>query len=171
MVCVLHNCIIIGSHFHHQDDLWITKRRGKKKTKMKSTYSHWEDNEDGLPHGSMLVPLLFNIFICNLFTMLLNMYFASYNHVDSTQKLQNNISQVGKSLEEVWKPLVKWFKHSQRDINPHKCHLTLSDSYGKTTDQQKFQSHIENLRSKANGKLHALAPLAPYNEFFFSFAV
>ena len=67
--------------------------------------------------------------------MLLNMYFASYDDVGSTQKLQNNISQVGKSLEEVWKPLVKWFKYSQSDIDPHKCHLTLSDSYGKTTDQ------------------------------------
>ena len=39
----------------------------KQRTKMGSIYSDWEDITPGVSEGSILGPLLFNIFLCHLF--------------------------------------------------------------------------------------------------------
>ena len=50
----------------------------KQRTKVEPSYSPWEDIKQGVPRRYILGPLLFNIFICDMFLMLDHTYFASY---------------------------------------------------------------------------------------------
>ena len=55
---------------------YLSKR--KQRTKINSEFSSWEEILFGIPQGSILGPLLFNIFLCDLFFEMNDVDFASY---------------------------------------------------------------------------------------------
>ena len=85
---------------------------------MASFYSSWEAILSGVPQGSILGPLLFNIFICDLFLILKTTYFTGYAD-DNTPFVVRDI----KALEEIGENLVNWFSNNEMKLNTDKCHL------------------------------------------------
>ena len=145
----------------------------KQRTKVENVFSKWQNIETGVPQGSILGPLLFNIFICDLFLILDNTYFASYADDNTPYTINRNTDAVTKSLEELSIPLLSWFKENKLKLNLDKCHLIVSgtenakiklddltitnSNKGKLlgtifNHKLKFQYHIENLCRKASLK-------------------
>ena len=66
----------------------------KQRTKINSAYSCWEEVIFGVPQGSILGPLLFNIFLCNLFYMMTDTDFASYTDDNTPYVSTDTIDEV-----------------------------------------------------------------------------
>ena len=93
----------------------------KQKIKIGSIYSDWEDIISGVLQSSILGPLLFNIFLCDLFLEDENNYFA--NHTDGTTSYA---TEVLGNLSGITKKLFTWFANNQMKANDDKCHLLSS---------------------------------------------
>ena len=93
------------------------------RTKINSEYSSWEEIMFGVPQGSIRGPLLFNIFLFDLFLIKENIDIASYAHDNTPYTTENSIEEVIQTLENAAKTLSQWFSDSQMKANPDKCHL------------------------------------------------
>ena len=98
----------------------------KQRTKIGSIYSDWEDIISGVPQGSILGPLLFNIFLCDLFLEDENNYFANYADDTTPYSVGSTTTEVLENLSGITKKLFTWFANNQMKANDNKCHLLLS---------------------------------------------
>ena len=98
----------------------------KQKTKIGSIYSDWEDIISGVPQSSILGPLLFNIFLCDLFLEDENNYFANYADDTTPYSVGSTKTEVLENLSGITKKLFTWFANNQMKANDDKCHLLLS---------------------------------------------
>ena len=98
----------------------------KQRTKIDSVYSSWEEILFGVPQGSILGALLFNIFLCDIFYMMNDTDFASYADNNTLYVLADTINEAIKWLETASVNLCKWFADNQLKAIQDKCHPIIS---------------------------------------------
>ena len=83
----------------------------KQRTKMSIFYSSWQDILFGIPQCSILGPLLFNIFLCELFLIINNVDFAAYadDNTPYTADDDESAEKLIVRLEIEAKNVIKWF--------------------------------------------------------------
>ena len=155
----------------------------KQRTKINDSYSPWIEILFGVPQGSILEPLLFNIFLSDLFLIVKDISIASYADDNTLCGSCDTLEEVILSLQSSSKKLFQWLLDNQIKGNTQKCHLTmntdqsvnfqLGGSLLERSDCEKmlgvkidyklnFDQHVKTLRNKANNKLTALARVTPY---------
>ena len=98
----------------------------QQRTKINLLHSSLLEAKSGLPQGSTLGPLLFNIFLTDLFFIIKNTDIASYVDKNTPYVSADNIDGIIKSSEEASEILLKWFNDNLMKINAEKCHLLVS---------------------------------------------
>ena len=160
---------------------YLTNR--KQRTKIDDNYRFWSEILFGVPQGSILGPLLFNIFLADLFFIIKDIDIASYADDTTPFIVENNIENVIASLEQVSEDLFNWFKNNRLKSNADKCHVLVSTNKSigvlignYTIDNSEcekllgvkidvnlnFSDHISDLCKKARKKLSALARVTPF---------
>ena len=79
-----------------------------------------------LPQGSILSPILFNIFMCDMFLILKTTSFTGYADDNTPFVVRENTTNVIKALEDIGENLIKWFSDNQMKINTDKWHVLLN---------------------------------------------
>ena len=89
----------------------------KQRTRINNSYSTWVEIVFGVPQGSILSPLLFNIFLTDLFFIANSMDIANYADDNTPYATANDIDSLIASLEEASKSLFTWFDKKVMLIN------------------------------------------------------
>ena len=100
---------------------YLTNR--EQRTKVNGSFSSWLKVKQGVPQGSILGPLLFNIFINDMFFFLKDTKIANYAD-DSTLYATNVTTEsLLKNLESETTTILDWFRLNEMKPNDDKCHL------------------------------------------------
>ena len=152
------------------------------RTKVNTALSSWFELMQGVPQGSVLGPLLFNIYINDLFWF--NEQTEACNFADDTTLYSCDIDlrTLLQRLEHDTMIAIEWFGWNNMKLNEEKCHLLIAGhkyehiwakvGAARIWESQKetllginidnklmFNHHISNLCKKAHCKLSALMRL------------
>ena len=103
--CLSHDLLIAKLHAYGLDIDSINLLQDylsnlKQRTIVHSFYSSWEAMLSGVPQGSILGPLLFNRFMCDMFLILKATYFTGYADDNIPFVVRDNVDVI-KASEEI----------------------------------------------------------------------
>ena len=98
------------------------------RTKIGEWFCTWRDIIFGVPEGSILGALIFNIYFNDFFLLTLNIDVANYADDNTPYESSNSIDEVIEKLEMDAKILIDWSDMNYLKSNPDKWHLLLSES-------------------------------------------
>ena len=186
--CISHDLLIAKLKAYGFDDKALSfimayLKGRKQKVKVGSAFSDLLNILFGVPQGSILGPLLFIIFISDLFIIIRNVDCVSYADDTTPYVCGQNFDQIIKTLETNIGDVFTWFENNGVIANSSKSHFLVSpfehkiikikntqiassgSEYllGVTIDSNlTFEEHINALCKKSNQKLHALSRIAHY---------
>ena len=157
----------------------------KQRVKMNGSFSTWRETTIGVPQGSVLGPLLFNIYLNDLFMFVNDAEICNYADDTTIYACDNNVESIIETLESDALKIAEWFPNNCMKLNEDKCHLMIfgdksndiSLNIGsvriKESNEEKLlgvildkklclKQQVSSICKKAGQKLHALSRISHF---------
>ena len=153
--------------------------------KIENHFSNWRKITTGVPQDSILGPLLFNIFINDIFLFVESSSICNYADDKTLFAFGKTFDKVTKKLQNDFLILDEWFFNNFLRLNFDKCHfltlgtpnylpnfkrknITIKNSVSEKLlgvimgNKLDFMEHLNTVCKKANLKLHALSRISRF---------
>ena len=187
--CLIHDLLIAKLNAYGFDYTSLCLIRNyltgrKQRVRVNANYSAWSEIIYGVPQGSIIGPVLFNIYLSDLFLFITDTDIANYADDNSPYACKNDIDSVIFKLENDSRILIEWVSNNALKANPDKFHLLLNSENNNVSinvgnyqifnsqhekllgvvidNNLKFDEHVTRLCKKASQKLHALSRVSNY---------
>ena len=91
--------------------------------KVNGSFREWKEIDKGVPQGSVLGPLLFNIYINDLLMFVPDIEICNYADDTTLYASDINPSHVIEKLEKNSSTVAEWLKDNCMKLNGDKCHF------------------------------------------------
>ena len=155
--CIPHDLLIAKLNAYGIDSVGLLLisdylSRRKQRIKIGSSYSSWHDIIRGVPQGSLLGPLLFNIFINDLFLFIRKSGVCNFADDNTLYSVGKNIENVISDLKTDLVGVMEWFKINSLKANPGKFQFMVLGY----KDERSFNIHINNVQIKNSNEVTLL---------------
>ena len=113
----------------------------KQQIKVNSVLSNWADIHKGVPQGSILEPLLFNVFINDICLFIKDSSLYNYTDDNTLSFGSPDFDLFISTLESDSNHLIEWFKINKMQANPDKFQVL---AVGKKTSEKRQTINIQN---------------------------
>ena len=191
--CIPHDLLIAkmeayGFDFNTLVFFYSYLKRRKQNVKINNIFSAFQVLLSGVPQGSILGPILFNIFMNDLFLWLEEASLHNFADDNTLSAFANSITELIQILERESEVAIKWFKENGMSVNPEKFHGIIINRCGRHPDLHEmniagfvintekivtllgididykltFNKHIGTLCNKSAGQLNAICRMGNY---------
>ena len=190
--CIPHDLLIAKLYAYGLDNSALSLLHSylsnrKQRVKVNNCFTDWINVIIGISQGSVLGPLLFNIFINDLFLTIGDNDLCDFADDNTLYRCSNYLSQAKCDIEAQCSLIIWWFNENSIKMNPEKCHalilkkeimpenftIRVGDAHivpehevtllGVTLDSRlKVNTHIINILKEVSKKVNALIWIAKY---------
>jgi hypothetical protein len=192
--CIPHDLLIAKMHaygfdFHTLIFFYSYLKNRKQSVKINNTLSTFMTLVSGVPQGTILGPILFNLFTNDLIEFIENADITNYADDNTISAHANSIHELIETLEIESKNAINWFNINNMTVNLDKFKAMLLNRFAKTNKEEildlgcntkiktensvdllgieidnnlKFDNHIRELITNAAGQLNYLCRQRKY---------